>query len=109
MADITLDDNEFLKDPNEVLDYKFDWAAETNNSVVGATNWLEDDETISSYTVTAEAGITKDSDSKEDLNTSIVVWLSGGTAGLDYNVVCQVLTNKGRTGERTIVIRVRER
>jgi hypothetical protein len=50
----------FTKDPDAVLDYKFDWAAETNGS--GPSDWLASNETISSYVVTAAAGLTKDSD-----------------------------------------------
>jgi len=61
-----------------VLDYKFDWKAKTNGS--GATDWLAVGETISTYTVTADAGLTKASDSKTDTNTSVTAWLSGGTA-----------------------------
>lgn len=107
MTDIVLENNEFLKDPNEVLDYKFDWKALTNNE--GPSDWLEADETIISHTVTPESGITLDSDDTSDDDTSVIVWLSGGNDEADYNVVCQVVTSKGRTGERTILIRVRER
>jgi len=42
----------FLKDPDAVLDYGFDWS-----------DWLADGETISTSTWTVETGITKDSDS----------------------------------------------
>ena len=38
----------FTKDPQAVLDYKFDWAALTNGSC--ASDWLDDGETISSKT-----------------------------------------------------------
>jgi hypothetical protein len=97
----------FLKDPNAVLDYKFDWKAETNGS--GDSDWLDSDETISSKTVTVDSGITKDSDAPGDTNTSVVVWLSGGTAGVDYEVACKIVTSASRTDERTIKIQVRER
>ena len=97
----------FLKDPNAVLDYKFDWKALTNEN--GDTDWLDSDETISTRTVTADTGITKDSDALTDTNTSVVVWLSGGTAGVDYEVACKIVTSASRTDERTIKIQVRER
>lgn len=99
--------NIFLKDPDAVLDYKFDWAALTNSS--GDSDWLESGETISTYTITAETGITVDSDSKTDTDTSVTVWLSGGTAGADYEVACEIVTSSSRTDERTIKIQVRER
>ena len=97
----------FLKDPNAVLDYKFDWKAETNGN--GDSDWLASGETISSKTVTVPDGITKDSDALTDTNTSVTIWLSGGTAGVDYEVACKIATSASRTDERTIKIQVRER
>lgn len=97
----------FIKDPEAVLDYKFDWAAETNGS--GSDNWLSEGETISSYTITASDGITVDSDSITDSGTSVTVWLSAGYAGQDYTVACRIVTNMSRTDERTMQFRVRQR
>ena len=94
----------FIKDPDSVLDYKFDFAGLTNGN--GDCDWLESGETISSRTVTVSSGLTKDSDSITDTNTSVTVWLSGGTAGNVYTVACKVTTSLGRTVERTITIRV---
>mgnify|MGYP003563657631 CR=1 FL=1 len=88
-----------VKDPNEVLDYKFDWD----------TNYLETGETISSATVTVESGITKDSDSITDSDRTVTVWLSGGTADNEYTVTCQIVTSLSRTAERSMFIRVLER
>lgn len=87
---------QFLKDPDAVLDYVFDWTA-----------WLDDTDTISSTTVTAATGITVDSTSFT-ANT-VTVWLSGGTAGRNYTVACLIATADGRTDERTMTITVRER
>ena len=97
----------FLKDPNAVLDYKFDWKAETNGS--GDSDWLDSGETISSKVVTVDDGITKQSDALTDTNTSVTVWLSGGTAGVDYEIACKIVTSDSRTDERTIKIQVRDR
>jgi len=96
----------FIKDPDAVLDYKFDWKALTNGADGATSDWLASGETISSYTITASAGITVDSDSQTDTNTSVTVWLSGGTAGNDYTVACKIVTSVGRTDERTITISV---
>lgn len=85
----------FLKDPSAVLDYEFDWSA-----------WLGAD-TIASHTVTAEAGVTVMSSSAT--STATIVWLSGGTAGTDYDVTNQIVTAGGRTDERTMLIRCVER
>ena len=97
----------FTKDPDAVLDYKWDWKALTNGS--GLSDWLASGEIISSHTVTVPAGITKDSSSQTDANTSVTAWLSGGTAGTDYTVTCQIVTNAGRTDDRSILVQVLER
>ena len=97
----------FLKDPDAVLDFKFDWAASTNGS--GDSDWLASGETISTKTVTADSGITIDSSSITDTNTSVTVWLSGGTAETIYKVSCKIATSGSRTDERSILVRVIER
>ena len=85
-----------LKDPSAVLDYVFDW-----------TEWLATGETIANHTITADTGITADS-STEDAG-KVTVWLSGGTAGINYKVACKIATSAGRTDERTIWIKVTDR
>lgn len=99
-------DNHFYKDPSAVLDYKFDWAALTNGTTGGASDWLASGETISTRTITATTGITVDSSSLTDTNTSVTVWLSGGTANTVYTVTCQIVTSAGRTDERSIIVEV---
>ena len=85
----------FIKDPDAVLDYGVDWS-----------KWLAAGETILSHTITAETGITKDSDSEAD--GAVTIWLSGGTAGERYNVACKIVTLT-RTDERTIIIKCEQR
>ena len=85
-----------LKDPSAVLDYVFDW-----------TEWLATGETITDHTITADTGITVDSST--EASGKVTVWLSGGTAGINYKVACLITTSAGRTDERTIWIKVVER
>ena len=85
-----------LKDPSAVLDYVFDW-----------TEWLATGETITDHTITADTGITVDSST--ELDGKVTVWLSGGTAGVNYKVACLITTSAGRTDERTIWIKVTNR
>jgi len=85
-----------LKDPSAVLDYAFDWSG-----------WLASGETIDTHTITVDTGLTKDS-STEDAG-KVTVWLSGGTAGVNYKVACKITTSAGRTDERTIWIKVTDR
>ena len=93
-----------LKDPSAVLDYVFDW-----------TEWLATGETIAVdsetdeklITITADTGIAVDSWTESD--GKVTVWLSGGTAGINYKVACLITTSAGRTDERTLWIRVVDR
>ena len=86
------------------MDYVFDW-----------TEWLATGETIAVdsetgeklITITADTGITVDSWTEDD--GKVTVWLSGGTAGINYKVACKITTSAGRTDERTIWIKVVER
>jgi hypothetical protein len=87
---------EFLKDPDAVLDYVFDWS-----------NWLSSGEALSDAAFTVETGLTKDSES--NTTASATVWLSGGTVGERYTVQCRVTTDQGRTDDRTALIRVANR
>lgn len=88
--------SQYLKDPSALLDFSFDWSP-----------WLADGETIDDHTITVDDGLTLDSHSVDD--TSVTVWLSGGTARTLYKVACLITTTAGRTDERTMTIRVTNR
>lgn len=88
--------NSFYKDPDSVLDYKFDWS-----------QWLSTSESISTYVVTAATGITNTTSTSD--SNSVTVWMSGGNAGSNYPVACLIQTDSSRIDERTIRIHVRNR
>lgn len=83
--------NQFVKDPNAVLDYQWDWS-----------EWLAVGETIASHTVTVPTGLTLDSSTAS--TTTVTAWLSGGTAGTTYTVTCRVTTSAGRTDDKSITV-----
>ena len=85
----------FYKDPDAVLDYTIDWET-----------WLDSD-TISTSTWTVPSGITKNTDT--NTTTTTTIWLSGGTAGISYDLLDRIVTAAGRTEDRTIAIIVREK
>lgn len=60
------------KDPDAKLDYQFDWRAKTNGH--GDSDWLAPSETIISYVITVDAGLTLLSSSES--NGVVVAWLS---------------------------------
>ncbi len=92
--------NQFVKDPDAVLDYVFDWRD-------ASTPWLATSETVVGHAITADTGLAVDSSTEN--NGKITVWLSGGTAGINYKVACLITTSAGRTDERTIWIKVTNR
>lgn len=88
--------NRFIKDPSAVLDYQWDWS-----------QWLAVGETISAVTLTYTGGITENSHS--NTNTTVTAWISGGLANSpDCTAACRIVTNQGRTDERTITIQIRD-
>ena len=98
---------QFLKDPEEDLDYKFDFAGETNERSDADGDWLASGETISTKEVTADSGITVDEGTISDTNTSVVVQVSGGTDGTDYKVYCKALTSNGNTVKKAMLFKVK--
>ena len=90
-----MDEATFIKDPDAILDYGVDWS-----------NWLTDNETISSSDWDVPSGISKDSDSFSDTKTTI--WLSGGTSGEEYRLINHIVTSQSRENDQTIKIRIRE-
>lgn len=80
----------FQKDPLAILDYTLDWASFLNGDTIATVTW------------TVPAGVA--SVGQTFSSTTATIWLSGGTAGTSYAVVCLITTVGGRTDERTIQI-----
>lgn len=60
---------------------------------------------VSSAVWTLPSGITKDSQSESGALTNIV--LSGGTDGVDYEILCRMTPSAGSVIEKTITVQVR--
>ena len=91
----------FTKDPDSVLDYGFDLSA-----------WLATGETVDSVVWTIPTGLTKQigftapgfvSGEYND-GTQIMVAISGGTLGANYEVVARFTTTQGRMDDRTFAL-----
>ncbi len=87
---------DFVKDPNAVLDFGFDWS-----------DWLAAGETLTVSTWSVPSGITEESNTNSTTTTTI--WLSGGTAEHEYEVTNHVTTSAGREDDRTLNIKLQER
>ena len=88
-----------IKDPQSVLDYAVDWSS-----------WLASGDTItsSSWSVSGpDSALVIDTDTNDD--SSATVWLSGGSIALTYKVVNRVVTDQGRTDDRTIEIEIKNK
>lgn len=84
------------KDPNAVLDYSLDLAT-----------WLTDvSDTLASLSVTA-SGCTVNSSTIS--GTKCIAWISGGVAGETATATFRFTTTGGRTDDRTIYLKIKER
>lgn len=90
-------DNAWPIAPGATLDFSVDW-----------TDWLANNETISSHDWTVPAALTENSASES--GGICTVWL---TASASVGTVCTVYntitTNQGRTDIRSLVITIRNR
>lgn len=86
----------FAHDPQAVLDYQYNWG-----------EWLPAGDSIIAHTVTAPSGLTVDSSTAT--STAVTAWISGGTIGAYYDVVCHITTAQGREDDRTMQLVVEER
>lgn len=85
------------KDPNAVLDFPFDWSA-----------WLAGvSDTLQAATYTVSGGGVLD---RQTISATVSTpWISGGVSGSTIKLSCRVTTIAGRTDERTVYIKVKDR
>lgn len=89
----------YRKDPAAVLDYAYDWAV-----------WVAAGETITTATVTVTEGPDGLAIDSVVVGTSrVTAWVSGGEAGDRNRLTCHILTNQGRTDERTVLFEILDR
>ena len=82
---------DFTKDSAAVLDYSVNWSAWLNGDTISESTWLAPGLTI---------------DSESETTTATTVWLSGGRAGTTYKITNNIVTDGGRTDERSLTIDV---
>ena len=87
------------KDPNDILDYTWDW-----------TDWLDlITDTIDSFTLVLPTGVTSPSSNVDATDKMVIAFLAGGTVGQTHMVTCRIVTVGGRTADRSIYLKMRER
>lgn len=89
----------YAKDPDATVDYSFDWSA-----------WLTGDETITSasWLVFPASTDAPSLGMQVDVGPVQGIFTSGGKAGNRYKLTCHIETDAGRTGERSLTLRVME-
>lgn len=90
-----------VKDPNAVLDYTLDW-----------TDWLAGiTDTIATATAALTGGLVLDDITHDD--TTVTLWLSGGTVGSTGSARVRITTvgtgARPRTDDRTVYFKIKER
>ena len=85
------------KDPDALLDYVMDWSdfLDTSNDYIISAQAIP----VSGIGIPAVAFT----------STEHSFWVSGGTVGVQYEVVSRIWTNGGRKDDRTYVIAVEEK
>lgn len=89
----------YAKDPDSDIDYSFDWSS-----------WLVPGETITNteWAVTPNSGAPS-LHSPVEADSRRGIQVAGGTAGSRYRLACRIETDSGRTGERSLSLRIMER
>ena len=105
------------KDPNNIEPYFIVWCDEdgTNSGVAADTGKLQG-ATILTSSWTVPTGITEVTNYKSSVtihgvtysaNTVCTIWLSGGTADTDYELLNRITTSDSRTLDKSIIIPIR--
>jgi len=94
---------QFLKDPNAVIDYAIDWS----ESYLAIGEQI----TASSWFILPQGAL---NDLVVDTMPPIVsgvasVFITGGISGKIYQLTNRITTDQGRTDERSITIRIEEK
>lgn len=89
------------KDPDENLDFKFDWSPWLD-SLGDSDTILSDVWEISPVDTLVETASGNDS-------TTTTVWLSGGDVNHSYLVTNRITTDGGRIADRTMVLHIRDK
>ena len=95
----------FIKDPDAILVYTFDWTNNgPNDATVDDRGWLQS-AIISTSTFILPADLTNVVDS--NTNTTASIKIADGRHGKNYIVTNRIVTDLGETEDRSIEIKVR--
>jgi hypothetical protein len=87
------------KDPDEVLDYDFDWTGRLKGDVINSSVWLQVDGSDGLLVI----------DSDEFTTAATKVWLSGGTLGQVYQLTNRIITAGGRRMDQSVKLKMKSK
>lgn len=90
----------YWADPDSVLDYGRDWTEELDGDTIDTSSWALDPDNV-------DAALVIENDD-HDASTTIV-WLSGGTVGVEYTVTNHITTAGGRTEDASIIVVIEQK
>lgn len=95
----------FSKDPDDVLDYGFDYTSLLTDTSQG----IDDNITSSAWEITpvTSPALAKSNESNGTKKTKL--FLSAGALGSEYTVTNSIVTDGGRTFERSFSVQIIER
>lgn len=86
-----------LKDPQETIDYAFDWSDFlASGETISASSWTVSSTGLALGTLAATTDTT-------------AAFVTGGTIGDVYRLTNKITTNQTRIAERSVIVRVEER
>jgi hypothetical protein len=85
---------DYVKDPDETIDYVFNWKPELYGDTIFTSEFLLPD------------GLEEESSS--NTTSSATIFVSGGDSGNTYRITNRIVTIGGRTRDRTINVTIRE-
>jgi len=86
-----------LKDPQETIDYAFDWSDFlATGETISASSWTSSSTSLALGTVAATTDTT-------------AAFVSGGVNGDVYRLTNKITTNQTRIAERSVIVRVEDR
>lgn len=86
-----------VKDPDEIKDYVLDWSMLLGSDELVTSTWSVEEGT----------GLVINSHTKDEKTAT--VWLSGGTIGVDYELLNRVTTLGGRSYDQSVRLKVKSK
>lgn len=93
------------KDPQDTLDYTFDWSRLLGTTTITNVVWEINDTVISSPGQTVDSLTSVNTTSSP---TSTTILLSGGTVNVTYNISCRITSSSGLVVERSARVSIKE-